>query len=319
MSAKTLAYASRFAILPALFAAFVAIRILTKGSTVDRWLPEWWTLLILATLMILERLYTYRYSVSQRPMLARDITSTIVNVFVTGAVTGMILYPVLVLFPEHFLGRRLVVASPGQLGPFWLQFAAILLGVSFFRYWMHRLQHKNDFLWKLHSYHHGVSDLQARNTFVSNPVDFALRNVVVFVVLGLIGFDPLAILIAIPIVQVYGIFSHCGGDVKGGWLNYIFVTPEVHRWHHSLVVPEGHKYSVNYGVEFSFWDVVFGTYYAPRKEGQWQPPERLGHPGGMADEGNYLRLLLVPLGLYGVFPWLRRKLAGNPQDPRPAQ
>lgn len=164
-----------------------------------------------------------------------------------------------------------------------------------------------------------MTDLQASNVFVSNPIDFALRNVLVFVVLGLVGFDPLALLIAIPAVQVYGIFSHCGGDVKGGWLNYLFVTPEVHRWHHSAVVPDGHRYSVNYGVEFSFWDVLFGTYYLPLKDGQAQQPERLGHPSGMADEGNYLRLMLVPLGLYGVFAWLRRKLAGSQETPRPAR
>ena len=87
--------------------------------------------------------------------------------------------------------------------------------------------------------------------------------------------------------------------------------PEVHRWHHSAVVPQGHNYSVNYGVEFSFWDVLFGTYYLPQKDGAQQPPARLGHPSGMPDERNYFRLLLVPLGLYGVFPWLRRKLASD--------
>jgi len=321
MSAKTVADASRFAILPALFAVFVAARILSRGSSIDHWLPEWWTFSILGTLMMLERFYAYKYAVSQRPLLARDILSTLINVFVTGAVTGMIVFPVLAFFTEHFLGRKLVFASSGQLGPFWVQVAAILVGVSFFRYWMHRLQHKNEFLWKLHSYHHAVTDLQASNTFVSNPIDFALRNVLVFVALGLIGFNPLAILIAIPAVQVYGIFSHCGGDVRGGWLNYLFVTPEVHRWHHSAVVPEGHKYSVNYGVEFSFWDVVFGTYYLPLKDGQRQQPERLGHPGGMADESNYLKLLLVPLGLYGIVPWLRRRLwiASDPEGPQPAE
>lgn len=311
MSAKTLAHAGRFAILPALFAVFVVIRVLSKGSSADRVFPEWWTYLILASLMILERLYTYRYRVSQRSLLARDIVSTLVNTLVTGTVTGIILYPVLAWIPEHFLGRRLVFAAPGQLGPFWLQLATILLAVSFFRYWMHRFQHKNEFLWKLHSYHHSVTDLQARNTFVSHPVDFALRNVLVFIILGIIGFDPAALLIAIPVVQVYGIFSHCGADMRSGWLNYVFVTPEVHRWHHSLVVPEGHKYSVNYGVEFSFWDVLFGTYHPPQKEGVLQPPEKLGHPGGMPDEPNYLRLLLVPLGLYGIFsrPW--RKATSN--------
>lgn len=311
MSAKSFAHVSRFAILPALFAIFVAVRILSKGSSADHWFPEWWTYLILATLMLVERLYAYKYRVSQRPLLARDITSTLVNTLITGTVAGMIIYPVLIWIPEHYLGRRLVFAAPGLLGPFWLQFAAILLSVSFFRYWMHRFQHKNEFLWKLHSYHHAVTDLQARNTFVSNPVDFALRNVLVFIILGIIGFDPAALLIAIPVVQVYGIFSHCGADMRGGWLNYIFVTPEVHRWHHSILVPEGHKFSVNYGVEFSFWDVLFGTYYLPQKDGVRQPPERLGHPGGMPDEPNYLRLLLVPLGLYGIFSRPRRKAVSN--------
>ena len=37
--------------------------------------------------------------------------------------------------------------------------------------------------------------------------------------------------------------------MKGGLLNYLFVTPEVHRWHHSAKVPEGYGYSCNYGVE----------------------------------------------------------------------
>ncbi len=310
MSSSTIVNVSRFLALPVLFAVFVAIRISSRGSTIDHWLPEWWTYLILATLMLLERAYTYRFAVSQRPLLVRDIISTLVNTLVTGTVTGAVCYPILVWIPQHYLGRSLVFASPGQLGPLWLQIPVILLTVSFFRYWMHRFQHKNEFLWRLHSYHHAVTHLQATNTFVSNPVDFALRNVLVFIVLGIIGFSPVALLIAIPAVQVYGIFSHCGGDVRSGWLNYLFVTPEVHRWHHSAVVPAGHNYSVNYGVEFSFWDVIFGTYYLPVKNGQREQPQRLGHPSGMPDEGNYLRLLLVPFGLYGIFPWIRRKVAG---------
>src|SRR6185312_14917226 len=143
-------------------------------------------------------------------------------------------------------GRKFVFTS--SLGPVWLQIIMILLLVSFFRYWMHRLQHKNEFLWKLHSYHHRVTDLRALNDLTSNPVDFALRNLLVYVVLG-----------------VWGIFSHCGGDVRGGWLNYVVATPEVHRWHHTVEVPKGYGYSVNYGVEFSFWDLLFGTYYLPRE------------------------------------------------------
>jgi sterol desaturase/sphingolipid hydroxylase (fatty acid hydroxylase superfamily) len=224
----------------------------------------------------------------------------------------MVVLPILILSPEHLLGRKLVFAAPGQLGPFWLQVVIILLSVSFFRYWMHRFQHSNAFLWDLHSYHHRVTDLQAVNGLVSHPLDYALRNVIVFLILGVIGFDPFAIVLAVSAMNVTAVFSHCSADVKGGFLNYFFVTPEVHRWHHTVDVPEGYGYSCNYGVEFSFWDLVFRTYYLPKKDGKFVMPERIGHPSGLPDERNYLKLLLAPFGLYRPLSWFRR-LAVRPQ------
>src|SRR5438270_61420 len=85
-----------------------------------------------------------------------------------------------------------------------------MTSVSLFRYWMHRWQHNNEFLWSLHSYHHRVTDLKATNGEVSNPVDFALRNVVVFLVLGVIGFNTFAVLLAFTVTNVTAVFSHCG-------------------------------------------------------------------------------------------------------------
>jgi sterol desaturase/sphingolipid hydroxylase (fatty acid hydroxylase superfamily) len=296
-------------IVPLLFVLFYGVRLVGRVYAIDQWVPKWDTLLILATMIILERIYTYSFAVSQRSVRARDVISTVVNLYFTGVVAGMIILPVLVFFPEQFLGRKLVLASPEQLGPVWLQVAVVLMLVSLFRYWMHRLQHTVPFLWKLHSYHHQVTDLQATNTLVSHPIDYALRNVVIFLVLGVIGFNPFALLIAVPATNISGTFSHCGGDVKGGLLNYLFVTPEVHRWHHSAQVPEGYGYSCNYGVEFSFWDIIFGTFYLPQKDGVALQPERIGYPGGgLPDESNYLKLLLVPLGLYKPLSWFREVL-----------
>jgi sterol desaturase/sphingolipid hydroxylase (fatty acid hydroxylase superfamily) len=313
MSARNITYISSLLILPALYALFYAIHISPQGHAIEQWLPRWDRLLLLFTVILLERIYTYGYAVSQRSVLTRDIISNVVNLYVTGAVAAFLVLPILAFFTGHFLGRKLIFASSEQLGPLWLQIVVILLSVSLFRYWMHRWQHKNEFLWSLHSYHHRVTDLKATNAEVSNPIDFALRNIVVFLVLGIIGFNPFAILIAVPATNIIATFSHCGGDVRGGFLNFLFVTPEVHRWHHSAQVPEGHRYSVNYGVEFAFWDVIFGTYYVPQKDGQTLQPERIGHPDGLPDESNYLKLLLVPLGLYRPLPWFKRvpRMAGE--------
>jgi ornithine lipid hydroxylase len=308
-------------IVPVLFVAFYGLRFLGRFYAIDQWVPKWDTLLILATMVAVERIYTYKYAVSQRSVQARDVISNVVNLYVTGAVTGMIVLPILAFFPEHFLGRKLVLASPEQLGPVWLQILVIVLAVSFFRYWMHRLQHSVAFLWKFHAYHHRVTDIQASNTYVSHPVDFALRNVVIFLLLGVIGFSPFALLIAVPATNISGTFSHCGGDVKGGLLNYLFVTPEVHRWHHSAEVPEGYGYSCNYGVEFSFWDMIFGTFYLPVKNGVAVQPERIGYPGGgVPDESSYLKLLLVPLGLYRPLPRFMQavRMLMGPKGQQPA-
>jgi sterol desaturase/sphingolipid hydroxylase (fatty acid hydroxylase superfamily) len=322
MTNRTVFYLSSLLIVPILFSAFYGLRFLGRVYAIDQWVPKWDTLLILAIMVVLERVYTYKYAVSQRSVATRDVISNLVNLYVTGAVTGMIVLPVLTFFPEHFLGRKLVLASPAQLGPVWLQVLVIILVVSFSRYWVHRLQHSIPFLWEFHSYHHRVTDIQASNTYVSHPIDFALRNVLVFLLLGVIGFSPLALLIAVPATNISGTFSHCGGDVKGGLLNYMFVTPEVHRWHHSAKVPEGYGYSCNYGVEFSFWDIIFKTFYLPVKNGITEQPERIGYPGGgLADEGNYLKLLLVPLGLYRPLQWATQlaRMVKGPKGEQPAE
>jgi sterol desaturase/sphingolipid hydroxylase (fatty acid hydroxylase superfamily) len=289
-SSKTMFYVSSVLILPVLYAFFYILHVVA-GASIGSWL-KWDTLLVLATIIVMERIYTYRYAISQKAVLARDIIATFVTRYIVRPVTAIIVLPLISFVPEHFLGRKLVFASSDQLGPFWLQIVVIGLSVSFFRYWMHRLQHTNSFLWELHSYHHRTTDLHALNGGVSNPVDFALRNVIVFLILGVIGFDPYAILLAVT-----------AADVKGGVLNYLLVTSEVHRWHHAVDVPQGYGYSCNYGVEFSFWDILFGKYYLPKKNGEFVMPERIGHPGGLPDERNYLKILLEPFGLYRPLPW----------------
>jgi sterol desaturase/sphingolipid hydroxylase (fatty acid hydroxylase superfamily) len=311
MSTKNVLYISSLAVLPVLYVIFTLMHVSAQGHAIEQWLPRWDRLLLLVAVLILERVFAYRNAVSQRAVLTRDIISNAVNLYLTGAVAALIVVPVLLFFTQLFLGRKLIFASPEQLGPLWFQVIVILLTVSLFRYWMHRWQHNNEFLWSLHSYHHRVTDLTATNTEVSNPIDFALRNIVVFLVLGVIGFDAFAILLTVPAMNVVAAFSHCAGDVKAGFLNYLFVTPEVHRWHHTAEVPQGYGYSVNYGVEFAFWDLVFGTYYLPQKDGQRLQPARIGHPSGLPDEGNYLKILLAPLGLYRPLPWFKRAPQGE--------
>ena len=166
-SPKTIFYISSVLILPILYAFFYILHVATDGPV--RQQLKWDSLLVLATIIVMERIYTYRYAVSQKAVLARDLIATFITLYLVYPATAMIALPLITFVPEHFLGRKLVFASSDQLGSFWLQIMVILLSVSFFRYWMHRLQHTNSFLWKLHSYHHRTTDLHALNGGVSNP------------------------------------------------------------------------------------------------------------------------------------------------------
>ena len=264
-----------------------------NGHPIEQTIPSFNTFLALAVLILLEALFRYEKAVSQRRLVLRDIASTGVNVLLTGTIASALFVPVVVFFPELMFGRSLFFARSDQLGPLWLQFILAMLLYELIKYVVHRTQHIVPVLWELHSYHHSVTDLRASNTFVSHPLDFALRNVLPPVILGFIGFDPAAIVFGTGLSTAASLMSHCGAGLHAGWLNRIFVTPEVHRWHHSAKVPEGHKYSVNYGVGLILWDRLFGTYYLPMKDGVPVQPDKLGHPDGVADEPNYFKLFFL--------------------------
>ena len=60
------------------------------------------------------------------------------------------------------------------------------------------------------------------------------------------------------ITAYIGFLTHANIRVRCGWLNYVFNTPTLHRWHHSKDLREWNK---NYGENLMLWDLVFGTYY----------------------------------------------------------
>jgi sterol desaturase/sphingolipid hydroxylase (fatty acid hydroxylase superfamily) len=300
---------TRYAMLPFLLIVIGTLGLTIKGTPLGQAVPAFYVFMVLIAMITVERLYSYSRAVSQRHMIWRDLASTAVQALLLGAVAGAIFLPVLQFFPNTFLGRRLLFGLSNQLGPIWVQVAAVFLLANLWQYWVHRFQHYNEFLWKLHGYHHGVTNIQASNDLVSNPVDYALRNILGGLLLGIVGFNPIAIGIA-SAFSAYGRFSHCGGDMRGGWLNYFFNTPEVHRWHHSAEFPDDKRfrYGCNFGVGVSFLDLIFGTFYLPKDEkGDVIPPPRLGHPSGYADEPNYLKMFL------GVraFPSIARLFGGK--------
>src|SRR4051812_37947616 len=109
MSAKSFFSPGAFLFFPVLFAVLFAIKI--RGHGLDQRLPHWETLLTIAAVILMERLYANTQALSQEALLVRDITSTFVNVFIAGVVTTLLVLPVLSFITQHLFGRKFVFVS----------------------------------------------------------------------------------------------------------------------------------------------------------------------------------------------------------------
>jgi len=149
---------------------------------------------------------------------------------------------------------------PHSLPPF-LQAIIMMLAADFLRYWLHILHHRWDFLWRFHSIHHSPHKLYWINVGRFHPIEKTLQlllDTLPFIILG-VGAEVLSLYFIFYAIN--GFFQHSNIELKLGYLNYIISGPELHRWHHSMVVRESNK---NYGNNLIIWDLIFGTWYLPK-------------------------------------------------------
>ena len=170
--------------------------------------------------------------------------------------------------------------------PIWLQAVLMILVVDFVRYWIHRWEHENDTLWRLHSVHHSVEQLYWLNTARFHPLEKTLQMLADSLPFLLMAVDERVLALYYVAYATNGFFQHCNIRLRYGPLNYIVGSAETHRWHHSRVPRES---NANYGSTVVVWDVLFGTWYLP---GDRETAEL-----GLQDRSypkSFLRLLRAP-------------------------
>ena len=134
-------------------------------------------------------------------------------------------------------------------------------------YWWHRAYHGLPLMWRMHRVHHSDRDLDVTTSGRFHLTEMALSAVFRLGVIALWG--PLVSAVVIFEI-VFGLFNqleHANIQLPprlDRWLRAVFVTPAMHRVHHSHV-PE-HTNS-NYSTVFSWWDRCFGTYRVIPQQG----------------------------------------------------
>lgn len=171
----------------------------------------------------------------------------------------------------------------------WLQLGIALVFGEFFLYWVHRLTHEYDLLWRFHAMHHSAPRLYFLNAVRFHPVDIALSTFAPMIPLILIGADARIIALFGLVSAVHGLFQHANLVLKLGPLNWFFSMAELHRWHHSRRLEES---NTNFGQNLIVWDIVFGTRFLPKDR---EPPEDIGIAGLPAFPMDYWGQLLSPL------------------------
>ncbi len=170
----------------------------------------------------------------------------------------------------------------------------LILGFEFLQYWFHRICHEmrggvGTFLWRTHAAHHLPDRVYVLMHVAAHPVNFSvIQGVLTVAAVVLPGFSPESVLVFGIIMGVNGTFSHFNMDIRAGWLNYVFVSTELHRYHHSADMSE----SKNYGAVTPLWDLVFGTFvYKPG-----QSPARLGvdNPSAYPHSNEFWKVMALP-------------------------
>ena len=151
-----------------------------------------------------------------------------------------------------------------------LIFILVVLLADFSKYIGHRIFHKLPILWEQHEFHHSSTQMVILNTVRFSILEKPLEA---FLVIPFITIETLILTESInnnyilPLIfyVIYETFSftnnYFGHSSKlliyPKPLSYIFMSPSLHWLHHSS---NPDHYDKNFGMIFSFWDRLFGTY-----------------------------------------------------------
>ena len=151
--------------------------------------------------------------------------------------------------------------------PVWLSIILSLFVLDFAIYLQHWASHKFSFLWRIHRVHHSDIDIDVTTAIRFHPIEIALSMIYKCALVYLLGIESFAVLLFEIILNGCAMFNHSNIALPK-WLDKIirpiFVTPDMHRVHHSIIRNETDS---NYGFNLAIWDRLFGTYIEQPREG----------------------------------------------------
>jgi sterol desaturase/sphingolipid hydroxylase (fatty acid hydroxylase superfamily) len=132
-------------------------------------------------------------------------------------------------------------------------------------------------LWRLHRVHHADLDYDLTTGARFHPLEIILSMLIKLAVILVLGPPVVAAILFEVILNGMAMFNHGNVGLPAGLdrrLRWVFVTPDMHRVHHSVAEDEANS---NFGFNLSWWDRLLGTYREAPRAGH------LGMTIGIAD------------------------------------
>lgn len=194
---------------------------------------------------------------------------------------------VFVINPLFWPGNevRLVPSSPWML-LFWV--VILLFLGDFLLYWFHRISHQWLPLWRLHAVHHSTEHVLSISTTRIHPLSDLLSRFCLALPAVFLPIDATTAGVAGLVFLGQQFLAHSTIRLPN-WVSWVFITPQLHRWHHRL---DDSREDYNFAFMFSFIDRIFGTYHNATSD-----PKRFGLPRPEAERvgSTFLRQMVSPV------------------------
>ena len=144
--------------------------------------------------------------------------------------------------------------------PLWVKIIVAILMIDFLFYVQHRMLHQWYFLWRTHRTHHSDIHIDATTALRFHPLEVLFRAVTEAGFVMLMGLPPEGVLASYAVHAFANTLTHANIHAPQRVeriASLVFVTPRVHRLHHSTAPEHLHK---NFGTTLTAWDRLFGTY-----------------------------------------------------------
>lgn len=144
--------------------------------------------------------------------------------------------------------------------PFWLKalITFVLLDLSI--YLQHVMFHVLPIMWRIHRVHHTDLDCDVSTGLRFHPLEIFISIVIKIFTIILFGAPVIVVILFEVMLNIMSMFTHSNIYLNTAFervLRLFFVTPDMHRIHHSVRENETNS---NFSFNISLWDRLFGTY-----------------------------------------------------------